>query len=93
MTLRISYPVFKKYVDKTFAEQMEIANLTGNVSVMNGQTYLHLHCTLGRADYTALAGHLLSARINGAAEIVVTAFDTPMPRRYDDETGLNMYDF
>lgn len=76
-----------------FDEQMEIAALTGNVSEMDGKIYLHLHVTLGRTDYTALAGHLLSARINGAGEIFITPFDAATPRRYDPETGLNIYDF
>lgn len=72
---------------------MEIASLAGNVSQMDGKCYLHLHVTLGRADYTALAGHLLSARINGAGEIFITPFDAATPRRYDPVTGLNIYDF
>ena len=92
-TLRFFDPGTKKYVDKTFSEQMEVANLTGNVSVMNGETYIHLHCVLGRADYTALAGHLLSARLNGAGEVVVTSFGSPIERYYDSETGLNMFKF
>ncbi len=93
-TLRFYNPETKRYVDKTFNEQMEVANLTGNVSVMDGKTYTHLHCVLGRADYTSLAGHLLSARLNGAGEMVITAFDGPPVERYHDEsTGLNMFDF
>lgn len=92
-TLRFYDPTTKRYVDRRFDEQMEIAALAGNVSEMDGQIYLHLHVTLGRADYTALAGHLLSARINGAGEIFITPFDAATPRRYDPETGLNIYDF
>ncbi len=92
-TLRFYDPATKRYVDRRFEEQMEIASLEGNVSQMDGKQYLHLHVTLGRADYTALAGHLLSARINGAGEIVITPVGADLPRRYDPETGLNIYDF
>lgn len=92
-TLRFYNPKTKQYVDKTFKEQMEVANFTGNVSVMNGETYTHLHCVIGRSDYSALAGHLLSAHLNGAGEIVITTFDSPMERYHDEETGLNMYKF
>lgn len=91
--LRFYDPSTKQYVDKSYKEQMEVANVTGNVSVMNGKTYTHLHCVLGRSDYSALAGHLLSARINGACEIVITAYDSPIERYHDEETGLNMYKF
>ncbi len=92
-TLRFFNPQTKKYVDKTFNEQMEVTNLTGNVSTMDGKTYLHLHVTLGKSDYTALAGHLLSARLNGAGEFVVEDFGEKVERTYDPAIGLNFYDF
>lgn len=91
LTLRFFNPLTKKYVDKTFHEQMEIANLTGNISRMDGKVYLHLHVTVGRSDYSALAGHLLAATLNGAGEFVVEASGTAIDRAYDPETGLNCY--
>lgn len=90
-TLRFFNPATKQYVDKTFTEQMEIANLTGNVSTLDGNIYMHLHVTLGRADYTALAGHLLTAKLSGAGEFVVEAMQGELPRYHDAEIGLNMY--
>ena len=92
-TLRCFNPVTKEYVDKTFNEQMEIANLTGNVGVLNGKIYLHLHITLGKTDYTALAGHLLRATLNGAGEFVINKYSGEVPRYHNDQIGLNMYQF
>lgn len=92
-TLRCFNPQTKEYVDKTFNEQMEIANLTGNVGVLNGKIYLHLHITLGKTDYTALAGHLLQATLNGAGEFVINKYPGSVPRYYNDRIGLNMYRF
>lgn len=92
-TLRCFDPATKNYVDKTFKEQMEIANLTGNVGVLNGEIYLHLHITLGRTDYTALAGHLLRATLNGAGEFVINKYPGELPRYHNDNIGLNMYRF
>ena len=91
LILRFFNSQTKQYVDKTFQEQMEIANLTGNISQMDGKTYLHLHITVGRSDYSALAGHLLSATLNGAGEFVVEDFGTPITRVYVPEIGLNCY--
>lgn len=92
-TLRCFNPATKEYVDKTFNEQMEIANLTGNVGVLNGKIYLHLHITLGKTDYTALAGHLLRATLNGAGEFVINKYSGEVPRYHNDQIGLNMYQF
>ncbi|NRR92570.1 DNA-binding protein [Winogradskyella undariae] len=92
-TLRFFDPATKEFVDKTFSEQMEITNLTGNISQQNDKHYIHMHVTLGRNDYTALAGHLLTAKINGAAEFVIESFDGTVNRYHDEDTGLNLYDF
>ena len=49
-TFRFLDPATKQYVDKTFDEQMEITNLTGNISLKDNKPYLHLHATAGRRD-------------------------------------------
>ena len=93
-TFRFLNPATHQYVDKTFEEQMEITNLTGNISWKDGKPYLHVHVTASREDYTCVGGHLLDARINGACELVVEHFNrTETGRRQDPETGLNLYQF
>ena len=73
---------------------MEITNLSGNISTKDGKEYLHLHVTLGNGKYQGIAGHLLSAVINGAGEFVVEDFPGGrLERTYDPEVGLNFYDF
>lgn len=93
-TFRFLDPATLKYVDKTFEEQMEITNLTGNISQKDGKPYLHLHITASRRDYTCIGGHLLDARINGACELFVEDYYLTSVGRYQDpETGLNLYKF
>lgn len=91
-TFRFLDPATKKYVDKTFEEQMEITNLTGNISRKDQEVYLHLHITASRRDYSCIGGHLLSAILSGACELIVESFDGEISRRFDPETGLNLYD-
>lgn len=91
LTLRFFHSETQKYVDQVFHEQMEIANLTGNISTLNEKVYLHLHITVGRSDYSALAGHLLSATLNGAGEFIVEDFTDTVVRVYDPSIGLNCY--
>ncbi|MCJ7936148.1 MAG: DNA-binding protein [Chryseobacterium sp.] len=91
--LRFFNPATQKYVDKTFKEQMEVTNISGNVSEIEGKLTLHLHITLGREDYTALAGHLLEAKIQGAAEFIFYPINTRVIKIKDQETGINLYDF
>ena len=88
-------PATKQYVDREFAEQMEITALVGNISEKDGKPYLHIHLTCGRRDYTCVGGHLLRACVNGACELVVEDFGNaaPVGRRFDPEIGLNLYQF
>lgn len=92
-TLRFVNPATKKYVDRTFKEQMEVTNISGNVSEIEGKQTLHLHITLGRQDYTALAGHLLEAKIQGAGEFIFYPLATRVVKIKNEETGINFYDF
>ncbi|UQN14700.1 PPC domain-containing DNA-binding protein [Gulosibacter sp. ACHW.36C] len=93
-TLRFRDPVDLSYIDREFDEQMEIVALQGNVSlkadVEPREPLVHLHITLGRADYTALAGHLKETWVNGACEIVIRASEATY-KTMDDSLGLNIY--
>ena len=91
-TLRFYDPATKKYVDRTFSEQMEISSIVGNISTKDGELWLHLHVNLGRRDYSIVGGHLLTARINGACELIINKLNGEIGRRYDEETGLQLYD-
>ena len=90
-TFRFLDPATKKYVDKTFEEQMEVTALVGNISRKDGKVYLHLHVTASRRDYTCIGGHLLSARINGACELFITDLGVEVGRYLDSEIGINLY--
>ncbi len=92
-TLRFFNPATQQYVDKAFKEQMEVTNISGNVSEIEGKPTLHLHITLGREDYTALAGHLLEAKIQGAAEFIFYPLNTRVVKMKNEEIGINLYDF
>jgi predicted DNA-binding protein with PD1-like motif len=72
---------------------MEISNLSGNISQAEGKLLLHLHITLGRKDYTALAGHLLDAKIRGAGEFFVYPINSKVFKVKNEDVGLYFYDF
>ena len=82
------------YHKSTFDEPMEITSLLGNISTKDGETYLHLHINLGRADSSVVGGHLNECRISATGELFVRTLDGQVERRLDEtETGLNLYRF
>lgn len=84
----------QKYFSKTVYGLFEVSNLTGNISQMNGETYLHLHITIGNVEKNEVyAGHLNSAVVGATAEIIVSVIDGDVSRRKDESVGLNLIEF
>ncbi|SDW16275.1 hypothetical protein SAMN05660923_00325 [Tepidimicrobium xylanilyticum] len=83
----------KKYHSKELTGDMEITSLTGNVSQMGGEVYLHLHVTLADPSYNAYGGHLTSAVISATGEIIIDTIDGEVDREFNEEVGLNLFKF
>ena len=82
----------KRFLSNTFDGEMELTSLIGNVSEKDGEVYLHFHANLAKADGTALGGHLIEAVISGTGEIFIEVIDGTLGRRFEPETGLNIFD-
>lgn len=80
----------KKYFDNEFREPMEITSLLGTVSEKDGEPYIHIHATAGRADGAVIGGHLKRAVISATCELVLHTVYGRVPRFYDERTGLNL---
>ena len=82
----------KRYFDNEYREPMEITSILGTVSEMDGEPYIHIHLTAGRADGTVIGGHLKRAVISATCELVLHTVYGRVPRFYDERTGLNLMD-
>jgi uncharacterized protein len=82
----------KDYIKASLREQLEVLTLTGNVAVEKGEPKIHAHIVLGRADGTAVGGHLLEAHARPTLEVVAIETPSYLRRRVDDETGLTLID-
>lgn len=83
----------QEYFKQTLTGDMEIVNLAGNISEMDGKPYLHLHIVLAGLDGKAFGGHLNEAIVSGTGEIVLTCIDGVVDRKRDDKVGLNTFYF
>ncbi|MBS7009487.1 PPC domain-containing DNA-binding protein [Anaerostipes sp.] len=83
----------KKYVSKTYEEDMEIVSLGGNVSCMNGETYLHFHISVANEAGEVRGGHLTEAYISATGELILTEIEGSADREYSEEIGLNLFKF
>lgn len=83
----------KEYEKITFAEQMEVIALIGDVALgPNGEPKLHAHVTLAKRDGSAWGGHLVEARVQPTLEVMLVESPSYLQRRTDPVTGLALID-
>lgn len=80
----------KQYDFTNLHKELEVVSLTGNVSLVDGQPFIHAHVVLSDRDNKALGGHLKSAIVGGTLEIRLQVIDALLHRDSDSETGLNL---
>ncbi|MBN1788409.1 MAG: DNA-binding protein [Sedimentisphaerales bacterium] len=73
-------------------KNLEISNLTGNISIRDNQPMVHAHITLCDSAGNAFGGHLVQGTIVFACEFVIDVYDGPkLLRQYDEITGLPLW--
>ncbi len=83
----------KKYYANEFKGYFEIVSLTGTVNTMNGEFYTHIHMSAGNDKGEVFGGHLNKAVVSATCEMVIDIIDGSVDRKYDEETGLNVFRF
>ena len=83
----------QQYIKTNLEGEMEVISMLGNVTVKDGEVYLHLHASFGLSDMTVRGGHLNSCRISGTCEMFVRELPGRVGRAHDDVTGLNLFSF
>lgn len=79
----------KDYLRIPVREQVEVVSLIGDIAEdERGEPKLHLHVVLGRADGTALGGHLMDASVRPTLEVVLVESPAHLRRVHDPESGL-----
>lgn len=82
-------PAKKEYVPRTFKEPMEIGNMVGNFSMLDGEHHVHVHMTVSGPELIAFTGHLNRGVVGTACEIYVRKFGRDVTRVKDSEAGFN----
>lgn len=73
--------------------EYEIAALTGNVTRMGDEAYLHLHAVLAGAGGVCCGGHLTRAQISATGEVFIHVLQGEIGRARSEDTGLNILKF
>jgi len=79
-----------QYQHHAIEDYMELTSLMGNISIMEGVPYPHLHATLADKNFNLLGGHLSEAEIGVTGEIVLEPLEGVLERKHYQESGLNL---
>lgn len=78
----------KDYVKIEIDEQVEVLNITGDISLFKNEVKIHAHAVVGKKDGTAHGGHLLKAIAHPTLEIILTESPSYLQREMDTESHI-----
>ncbi len=83
----------KKYSECVeLIKKLEITSCTGNISLKDGEIFVHAHITLADHQGQCYGGHLLRGATIFAAEYYITELTgAVLERENDPETGLSLW--
>lgn len=83
----------RKYYFLELDQPLEILALVGNISLKDGQPFVHAHVTLADDQGRAFGGHLAEGAPVFACEYVIWEYtaDQDLARQPDPETGLLLW--
>ncbi len=82
----------QRFLPNVFDGEMEMTSLTGNVTVKDGEVYLHMHADFADESGRTFGGHLTEAVVSGTCELFIHTIDGEIGRIRDSITGINLFD-
>ncbi|HDH10145.1 MAG TPA: DNA-binding protein, partial [Chloroflexi bacterium] len=82
-----------EYKANSFDQPMEIVSCIGNISLLEGEPFVHAHIVLAdKEGRPAAAGHLMEGAIIFAGEAFVQELiGEPLVREFDEQTSLSLW--
>jgi len=92
-TIGIFEPEKKEYFKKEFQGDLEVGNLTGNISWLEetGEPFVHAHVTIADHSLCGCTGHLFEAVVSVTLEVYIKTFEEKLIRIKDHDMGFNFW--
>jgi len=78
----------QEYIKKEYPEILELLSFEGNVSLKDGEPFIHAHVVLSDHQMKTLGGHLFETTVGVAGEFFLREFDGNAYREFDPDIGL-----
>ena len=83
----------KKYYSTVHKGDFEIVSLTGSITTKEGELYHHIHMSAADSENKVYGGHLNFAKVSATCEMFIDILNGNVERKFDEEVGLNLFDF
>jgi len=81
-----------EYQYKNIDREMEIVSCIGNISILDGEPFIHAHITLADEDGSCYGGHLAEGTTVFASEFFIQPLQgEKLERKYDEKTQLTLW--
>ena len=81
-----------EYLETLLLAPQEIASCVGNISIKEGELFVHAHAVLADRNGNAKAGHLLEGKVFAAEVHLTELVGAKIVRKNDAVTGLSLWD-
>jgi len=85
----------KEYLHHDFPKGHEVLSGTGNISLLDGKPFVHVHIVLADKDGDAIGGHLDEGTKVWLIEAIIHQYsgdtESPIVRKFDDSICLNVW--
>ena len=82
----------KEYSSRDFSGEYELISFMGNISLRDGQRFIHTHVSISDSSYKVVGGHLFDAKIAAGGEFILSPGEISINRKFDSDVGLTLWD-
>lgn len=80
--------VGKEYIRKQFPDVWELVSYEGNVTLKDGDPFVHGHVVLSNHDMKTIGGHLFEMTVAAVGEFFLRKFNNDAYREINEDVGL-----
>ena len=81
-------PGSKSYIHKKFDKTHELISCMGNITLKDGEPFIHAHITFGDHDMNVKGGHVFAMTVAVVGEFYIRNFDGSIYRELNGDIGL-----
>mgnify|MGYP001174589369 FL=1 len=81
----------KSYLRKQYPDNHELISFQGNITLKDGNPFIHAHITIGNHDLHTRGGHLFEMKVAVVGEFIIRNIESNVHREFDKNIGLAVW--